>query len=301
MRPVSETELPLHSRTDHIVPSLLTFGVLLAGCGTATVTPEPPPLVEFAIAGGVLTGPDTLLEGPATVRLSVADGRLDQVALVRLEAGHTVEEFLAATEVAYPPFWAHFSGGAGAVAPGGTGEVVLSLQPGQWLALAFDTGPDGFPRVRHQLHKPFTVVPGATRAVLPSAPYQLATFDYGFLISAPLVAGTHVVEVSNLAPQRHEVILVELPAGANAEAMAAWLLARRQGEAETPAPGRVVGGVAALTQSGRNYWTITVTPGNYAFLCLLADDGDGRPHLAHGHLQRFEVLEPAQLLETDSP
>ena len=97
-----------------------------------------------------------------------------------------------------------------------------------------------------------------------------------------------------------KVILVELPAGANAEAMAAWLLARRQGEAETPAPGRVVGGVAALTQSGRNYWTITVTPGNYAFLCLLADDGDGRPHLAHGHLQRFEVLEPAQLLETDS-
>jgi len=176
----------------------------------------------------------------------------------------------------------------------------MDLAPGDWLALAFDTGPDGFPRVRHQLSRPFTVVAANGGPRLPTPQVQLGLFDYGFLLSAPLVAGTSIIEVTNLAPQRHEVLLVELPAGASADAMAAWLLARRRGESVGTPPGRVVSGVAALTQSERNFWTVTLPVGNYAFLCLLADDGSGRPHLEHGHLQRFEVVEASELIRTDT-
>lgn len=272
---------------------------LTLGCAGSPDAPADYPVAEFALGGGALVGPDTVAAGWTTVRLSVADGALDQVTLVRLEPGHTVAEFLTAAEVAYPPFWAHFAGGAGTVLPGQSGEVVLELQAGDWLALAFDTGPDGFPRLRHQLSKPFTVV-GPAAGSPPIAAFQLALFDYGFLISAPLVTGVQRIEVTNLAPQRHEAILVELPAGENADAMAAWLLARRRGEPVGPAPGRVVGGIAAMGQSARNFWTVTLGRGNYALVCLLADDGDGRSHLDHGHLQRFEVLDPVELIQPDS-
>lgn len=290
----------MHPTLDRITLGLLAAGALTLGCAAPADGPADLPVAEFAIAAGVLSGPDTLPAGWTTVRLSVADGILDQVSLVRLDSGQTVAGFLSVTEVAYPPFWSYFSGGPNAVGPGESREVIIDLPPGDWLALAFDTGPDGFPRVRHQLSKPFTVVPGAASGTPPAAPYTLGMFDYGFLVSAPLVEGTHVVEVSNLAPQRHEAILVELPAGENAEAMAAWLLARRRGEPVGPAPGRVVGGVAALTQGERNLMTVTVAQGNYALICLLADDGDGRSHLAHGHVQRFEVLEPLAEAQPDS-
>jgi len=290
----------LSPTTARIAVGLLAASALTLGCAGRADTPTDHPVVDFAISDGALSGPDTVLAGWTTMRLAVADGHLDQVALVRLEAGHTMAEFLTATEVAYPPFWAHFAGGVSAVAPGGTGEVLLELQPGDWLALAFDTGPDGFPRLRHQLFRPFTVVAGSAAVAPAPAPFQLALFDYGFLISAPLVVGTQVVEVTNLAPQRHEAILVELPAGETADAMAAWLLARRRGESVGAAPGRVVGGVAALSQSERNIWTVTVERGNYALICLLADDGDGLSHLDHGHVQRFEVVDAKELIQPDS-
>ena len=290
----------MHTYADRTALTLMTGCTLLLGCGGNDAAPVEFPIARFAIAGGTLSGPDTLEAGVTTVHLEVADGSLDHVSLVRLEEGHTVAEFLAATEVAYPPFWAYFSGGPNGVTSGGEGEVMMELATGDWLALAFDIGPEGFPRVRHQLSKPFTVVAKPRGAALPEAQVQLALFDYGFLLSAPLVAGTSVIEVANLSPQRHEVILVELPAGENADAMAAWLLARRGGEPVGTPSGRVVGGVAALTQSQRNFWTVTLPAGNYAFLCLLADDGSGKPHLEHGHLQRFEVLEAADLIRTDS-
>lgn len=287
------------SRSRFLTVSLAS-ATLVLGCSRAPAPPAELPVAGFAIRGGSLTGPDTVTAGWIEVRLEVGDGILDQVTLVRLGDGHGVEEFLTATEVAYPPFWAHFSGGPAGVLPGSVGTVTMQLEAGQWLALAFDIGPEGFPRVRHQLTKPFTVVAGADAGNPPAAPFQLALYDYGFRFSAPLVAGTQVVEVTNLAPQRHEAILVELPEGTSADAMAAWLRAMRRGEAAGPAPGRVVSGVAALSQSTRNFWTVTVARGNYALICLLADDGDGRPHIDHGQIQRFEVLEALELIQPDS-
>lgn len=258
------------------------------------------PAAAYRLAGGSLEGPDTLPAGPTMVSLEVQDGILDQVALIRLEEGRSIAEFLTGTEVAYPPVWAHFAGGPGAALPGAPTQSVVTLSPGQWLALAFDAGPDGFPRIRHQASRPLTVVENRASATAPATSYSIQLFDYGFFVSAPLIPGTHVVDVVNMAPQRHEVILVRLRDGQGADDMAAWLLARRRGEAVGEAAGDLVGGVAALSQNERNAWTVTVTPGTYALLCLLADDGDGRSHLAHGHVQTFMVVESQEQLSPSS-
>ncbi|MFN2325304.1 MAG: hypothetical protein ABR551_05420 [Gemmatimonadales bacterium] len=292
-------------RSTRHLPSvlILAVSVLLPGCGVidrAGTEADAPPTASYTLTGGALHGPDTLPAGPTMVTLEVEDGVLDQVALIRLEEGHSIPEFLTGAEVAYPPVWAHFAGGPNAALPGApTGSVVM-LSPGQWLALAFDIGPDGFPRVRHQASRPLTVVGNRAPADPPVTSYALQLFDYGFRLSGPLIAGTHVLDVLNMAPQRHEVILARLRDGQGADDMATWLVARRRGEAVGEAPGELVGGVAALTQNERNAWTVTVTPGTYALLCLLADDGDGRPHLFHGHLQTIVVAETVEQLSPAS-
>ncbi len=33
----------------------------------------------------------------------------------------------------------------------------------------------------------------------------------------------------------------------------------------------------------------TLTPGNYALLCFDSDDGDGKPHIAHGMIKEFAI------------
>lgn len=253
------------------------------------------PVVTFRLESGMLAGPDTLGAGPARVRLEVSDGALDQVALVQLETGHTVEEFLQVLDVAHPAFWGHFSGGPGLALPDRPTEAVVLLTPGQWLALAFDTGPDGFPRVRHQASRPLVVVPGR-EALPPTAPYRLNAFDFGFVISGPLLPGESTIEVHNLSPQRHEVLLARLEEGQAATDLFDWLLARRRGDPVGAPPGELVGGVAALGQNRTAYWTVTVRPGRHVIFCLLAEDADGRPHTAHGHFREFEVADSLEAL-----
>ncbi len=290
--------------TRRVPPSLiLAASLLLPGCGVIDRTATGAgalPTATYRLAGGSLQGPDTLPAGPTVVSFEVEDGVLDQVTLIRLEDGHSVAEFLTGSEVAYPPFWAHFAGGPNAALPGAPTHSIVTLSPGQWLALAFDTGPDGFPRVRHQASRPLTVVENRASAAAPVPSYSLQLFDYGFLLSGPLIPGTHVIDVLNMAAQRHEVILARLRDGQGAGDMAAWLLARRRGEAVGEAPGELVGGVAALSQEERNAWTVTVAPGTYALLCLLADDGDGRSHLAYGHVQTVVVAESVEPLAPSS-
>lgn len=272
----------------------------LAACGTVD-TPAPVPgelgRAEFHLEGEALHGPDTVMAGATVVSLSVAESGLDQVALVQLGPDHTAAEFLSATEVHLPPFWATFAGGPNQAVPGRPAEATVALTPGSWLVMAFDIGPGGFPRVRPRATRPLTVVPSPRPAPPPETVYWIRMFDYGFLISGPIVAGTHAVVVSNLAPQRHEAILVRLGQDRRADEMAEYLLARRRGDPWSgPVPGEVVAAVGALSQSQRNYTTITVRPGVHALICLLAADADGRPHSAHGHLHTFDVVTADELL-----
>lgn len=277
----------------------------LAGCGQVeqpALEPQPgdPPVATFTATGGGFSGPDTVAAGAVRVRLEAPDGGLEHLSLVRLEEGHTVAEFLTAVEVHYPPYWARFLGGPNAPRPGTPAEAVVALAPGNYAAVSMVLGAEGLPRVRRGMVRPLTVVDSGPGVALPTHTTLLQLYDYGFHLAAPLLPLSQVVKVENLSPQRHEVVLVRLAPDRTPQEMADYLLDLAAGRPVGVAPGDLVGGVAPLSQGQSALWTVSLSLGSYALLCLLADDGDGRPHTQHGHMMQVNVVTPDQLIPPDS-
>jgi hypothetical protein len=61
------------------------------------------------------------------------------------------------------------------------------------------------------------------------------------------------------------------------------------GTASGPPPGTPMGGVAGMMPGRRNWFTVTLEPGEYALLCFVPDMTDGRPHFLHGMMQQVTV------------
>jgi hypothetical protein len=110
--------------------------------------------------------------------------------------------------------------------------------------------------------------------------------DYGYLVPA-IRPGRRVVRVENRGPQAHELVMVRLRPGRTAAEAAAWA---ERGQTGT-APGTMVGGVAALSRGHAGQFAVAFTPGEYAPLCFVPDqkDGKGHPHTTYGMMRQFTV------------
>jgi uncharacterized cupredoxin-like copper-binding protein len=82
--------------------------------------------------------------------------------------------------------------------------------------------------------------------------------------------------------------MVRLKPGRTMKDAADWAERGQTGEA----PGAMVGGVAALAPGGAGQFTVAFTPGEYALICFVPDqtDGKGRPHTHYGMMRQFRVL-----------
>lgn len=270
----------------------LALAAAMAGCGPAAepaATPVAPPVATFTATEFAFSGPDTLAAGPTTFHLASAGAELHHITLVRFDEGHTLEEFLAAMQAGPPPDWAHFMGGPNPPAPGASTETTVVLSPGSWAMLCFVPSPDGVPHVAKGMSKAFTVVPTDTPAQEPTAHIVMTLRDYDFDLSTPLTAGTHTFRVENTAAQDHEIFLVRLDEGRTVQDVAAFVGAMEAGTASGPPPGVPMGGVASMAPGQRNWFTATLTPGEYAMLCFVPDVSDGRPHMLHGMMRQFTV------------
>lgn len=229
-------------------------------------------------------GPDTLVAGATVFRMINRGDELHHIQLVRLESGHTPDEFLAALASHRLPDWAIPVGGPSAAGPGQEISAEVDLEPGTYALTCMIPSPDGVPHIAKGMVNELTVVPGA--GARPSeAVIDLELRDYGYVLSQPLTAGTWTLRIHNTAQQPHEVLFVKLEEGRTMHDMAAWV------ENHTgPPPGLPIGGVGGIANGLENRLRITLESGaRYALLCFLPDAGDGRPHVAHGMMQEIEI------------
>ena len=229
---------------------------------------------------------DTIKAGLTTIRLETNPGpELHQVGLIRLDSGKTAADLFETMKSAPAlPKWASEIAGVNPPAPGKVAEATVNLQPGSYLLVCFVPSADGVPHVMKGMSRPLTVSGATVAATELDADVEMKLVDYGFGLSAPLTAGQHVIRVVNDAQQTHEIVLVRLAPGKTAADVAAWV-EKQQG----PPPGEPMGGVAGLGVGQSASFPVTLTPGEYAFLCFLPDTKDGKPHVAHGMMQQIKV------------
>ena len=167
--------------------------------------------------------------------------------------------------------------------PHASASSTMDLPAGNYVALCFIPDSAGVPHVMHGMMKEIVVAGARHDAAVPTADAVIRMSDFAF-VAPVMTAGAHTFHVVNDGPQTHEVQLVRLPEGVTADQ---YLAALAPG-ATAPPPGEDLGGAGALSTGLDNYWTVTLTPGNYLLGCFVPDT-DGVPHIMKGMLQAFTV------------
>jgi len=246
-----------------------------------------PTVVNFQAKDFAFTGPDTISAGETTIDLTNQGPSLHHVQLVRLDSGKTAADLQAAMKHPGPmPAWAVFVGGPNAPDPGAQSNATMKLDPGHYVVVCLVDQPGGVPHMMKGMVHPLTVVASsAPAAAAPNPDVTVTMKDYGYTLSTPLTAGHHVIAVSNVGTQPHEVELVKLDSGKTTQDVLKFMV-----NPNGPPPGHALGGVDALApgQSPVSF-SADLTPGNYSLICFVPDAKDGKPHFMHGMMHDLTI------------
>ena len=233
--------------------------------------------------------PDTVPAGLTRVRLRNDGKEHHHAQIVRLGPGVTIPKLLEAISksVASLPVGTKFVGGPNVPAKGGTSEVVLTLEPGNYALICFVSGQDHVPHLAKGMTRLLTVtqpVVAKSKPRAPEADIRMTLHDYAFDLPAVIPAGRHTIRVENAAAQPHEAVLGKLVAGKTIADLMQWMKTR-----EGAMPGEEVGGTVGLSTGEVNFVNVDLTPGEYVLLCFVPDAKDGKSHLSHGMIRQFTV------------
>ena len=178
--------------------------LVLGGCGSERRAEAPPadaPPATAAAAPEILTvtasdykfdAPDQIRAGMVTVQLMNRGPSPHHVQLLRLGEGKTVADFQAALQKGGMPTWVTPAGGANPPEVGGTSEVRMPLEAGQYVMVCFIPDTAGVPHMAHGMVRPLRVT-AATEATASTADtmadVEMTLVDYDFKLSAPLTRG----------------------------------------------------------------------------------------------------------------
>jgi hypothetical protein len=268
---------------------------LAAGCGSAAPpaprapapSPPTPDRVTVTAREYRLAMPAAWRSGWATVTLLNDGAAPHQLQLARLRAGAGSDQVRAAflrRDPAAAFAGLELVGGPDTVEPGLGQQVIVRLDPGDYVGLDLAAAPDGVQNVGHGMVQPFTVS-GPPAGTEPPAAGDLVERSFGFALP-PIAAGRVVLRVRNAsAEDAHEAAIVRPDPGRDAGDVLAFLR-RRAG----PPPFRFAGGAAGLEPGGVSYLGLELDPGRYVLLCFVTDPATGRFHFDEGMIQPFTVV-----------
>lgn len=256
----------------------LATAALLALTGAAKLSTPPVITViatdfAFEIPGGENA---TAPAGPVTLRLVNHGKELHMMAVIWL-GDKTVSDFM--NKVTHDAVEGMGVGGVNAIAPGDTGTATVILEPGNAVIACWVSSADGKAHVLKGMFAPLRVEPNAGQpAAEPHATSDIALHDYAITVPNGLRAGRHVFRVDNDGSITHDLELFRVSPGGDTTDVMAWV--------DNPAVGspRItpLGGIVGEQHGLHSYFSATLTPGDYMFLCWIPDAKTGVPHF-YGH------------------
>ncbi|HEU4584792.1 MAG TPA: hypothetical protein VFR95_03535, partial [Gemmatimonadaceae bacterium] len=249
-------------------------------------TREDPDVVHVVARDYAFQMPDTIPSGPTTFDLRNEGKEPHHLMLYRLDEGKTVRDAFAALEAGGAhPAWMHAAGGPNAVPNGGESVATVLLAPGSYVAFCHVKSRDGRIHFMKGMLKGMTVTPAAARVVASPAPDITVTLrDYSFEFSKPPTRGKHLVAVTNVGSQRHELILSLLQPGKTSRDFVTWLDTQNG-----PPPVTPYGGITDIEPGRTVVIPVELKAGDYSVVCRVRDAGDDAPHDRHGMLMDLEV------------
>ena len=177
--------------------------------------------------------------------------------------------------------------GAGLLSPGGTTEVWLPLDPGEYVLMCWNHMRSSIRGVTVVDGKPVDDTPPKEDAVL-------LMRDFQFELQGHLKQGTRVIKVQSSGPSLHEADLFRLHPGHSAADVVRWY----KDDLGDPAPADALGGILDSNDTRQVRWLRRrFTPGQYVFHCATplntsAKSGDKSPtHADMGMVMTFEVAQ----------
>lgn len=272
-----------------MLPHRTMLGLLvLAACAPAPeAVPPAPQSAVYTATDFAFAGPDTLTPGMTTIQLVNQGTQPHHLIMARLDEGKTASDMMAAFQAnpADLPTWVTWRGASGGIAPGNSSTTTADLPAGTYVLICFVPDmADGVPHFTKGMLKTVVVAGSANMAPAPVAHLEIHLKDFAF--DAPeMTAGEHLIKVINDGPQAHEIELIRLNDGVTAEQFMAAMAANPG----APPQGTSLGGSGALSMGLDNYWQVTLTPGNYLFVCFVPDPADGAPHIMKGMSKAFTI------------
>src|SRR6266487_285641 len=284
--------------------AIVTF--FLAACGGQASSPagSTPASTVPAIPAITIKAMDFSFDQPKSLPAGLVDVTLfnngkseHQLQIVRINDGVSYDQFYTALKDSFQKndlkvfSMVTFFGGANALKPGQSQEVILNLTQGNYVAVCVISGADNVPHFMKGMITQFTVSGAATTQVQP--PKEDGTIllkDFSFVLPQSLPSGPVTLKVTNQGPQAHEMDIVKLTQGKTIEDLKK-LLNSPSASQEGPPPSWIedAGGMAGL-QLGSSAWIkLNLQPGNYAALCFFPDPKTGQPHFMKGMIGSFKV------------
>jgi hypothetical protein len=125
---------------------------------------------------------------------------------------------------------------------------------------------------------------------------NVTAVDFGFEAPPKIPAGASRFELANHGKEFHQAQLIRLEDGKTLQDLAKAM--------STPGPTpkwvKFVGGANGIGPGGKANATATLTPGQYAYLCLIPST-DGVMHVAKGMVRPFEVTAASSAAAAESP
>jgi uncharacterized cupredoxin-like copper-binding protein len=213
---------------------------------------------------------------------------LHHIQLLKLVQGKTADDFRAAitAEPARLPHWIQFVGGPNAVLPGSESVATMNLAEGEYLLICLIPNKEGVPHMALGMQKPLSVKGGKPTLVSePKAGLTITLADFRLMLSQPITAGSHTIQVINHGTMPHEVVVLKLDPGASAKDFGAAF----EPGASGPPPGKPIGGVVGLETGAHAFFTTQFEPGRYGLICFFPDPISGAPHFTKGMALDFTV------------
>lgn len=221
------------------------------------------------------------------------DGAVEHhLILAKLKDGVTVDALLQtmATDQAAGEAMIEYRGGPNGVAPGGSESAQLNLDAGDYIALCVIPDAEGVAHVAHGMFAPVTVTGEDAPADLSAVDVEatISLTDYDFTMSDGFDGKGLVLATVN-APQPHEVAVYRIGEGGSMEEFMKMLGRDPSITPEIAARYTLAGGLTPIASGTSAVIEFDLEPGDYVFICFVADATDSLPHFLHNMVKLVTI------------